>query len=46
MLYHLAWLAYDLTHWRGPWTLFWIAMGVWALIRGLWGAYRKGRRRS
>lgn len=45
MLYHGVWLVYDLTHWRGPWTLFWVDIGVWACVRTLRGAYRKRGRR-
>jgi hypothetical protein len=42
MLYHLVWLSYDLTHWHGPWTLFGIALSVWAMWRG-WRWHRRQR---
>jgi hypothetical protein len=41
MAYHAVWLIYDLTHWRGPWTLFWIGMSGWAL--GRWWRWHRHR---
>lgn len=33
MLYHLVWIGNDLTLFRGLYSLFWIAMGIWPYTR-------------
>ena len=47
MFYHLVWIGYDLTHFHGLSSLFWIAMGVWAIIRiRRWHHHRSYRKRG
>ncbi len=47
MLYHLVYLGYDLTHFHGLSSLFWIGMGVWAIWRSVrWHRRRAYRKRG
>ena len=46
MLYHLVWLGYDLLHFHGLYSLFWIGMGLWGFYRAWkWHRRRKPRYR-
>ena len=42
MLYHLVWLGYDLLHFHGLYSLFWIGMGLWGFYRA-WKWHRRRR---
>lgn len=43
MLYHSAYLIYDLTHFHGIGSLFWIVMGVFAIWRSVRWHLRRRR---
>ncbi len=43
LLYHGAWLVYDVLHLNRPWDLFFVAMSLLAIVRALrW--YRRPRK--
>lgn len=42
MLYHLVFIGWDLMHFHGAYSLFWIGMGAWGFYR----AWRWRRRRT
>lgn len=44
MLYHLFYVGWDLVHFHGVASLFWIAMGLWGVYRAWqWHRHRRSR---
>ena len=44
MLYHLVYVGWDVTHFHGLASLFWIGMGIWGAYRA-WHWHRQRSRR-